>query len=950
LSLGIVFIDAEKKFQKTFFEKNKILHFKMQSPQRIFLKNEKRNYRCVVSSSKGVPEMVCQADDSTFEVESSRKSSIKLESSYPWEVIDDNVKHFKFIIMNYNTSSFSDKKLEDISHALESFISEYFYPSWRLKAKIKIFTPPDLATLENDGVFYPVSSCWINPKEEMGSFIPIYLVDEFDSSISDNFATAVHGNTSGTPVSGYNALLYLNGDNPLAQYGILPFGTPFIVIPSGSTNTGNGINAAIASNTITGDGPTDFYQVLSQTLCHEVIEIMVNPTGAQYTEWGNPIGFGLPDTARTSFELRLHEAVDPFSQGKDNLYMHKGWTMTNFAYPTYFYTDIDVLSKGKAIYDFLGNGIGPWIPYKGNQFVIVQTSQNGTNSDVLVGNYVSPSNSPNLNQLQLQGSIYTYDGWGLKSNSDFVPAISKMVDPSERKSNRAKGSSIMKPFNDFKATIKPIPALLPGRNHNSSNFQKKLTVKASNKKLVSHSRSHDRHKPQLPPFQYVNHEGTLCQRFKFIIYTPYVTKQMLEDAIPCFNNFFKKEFVPQWKVYPDLDKRIYFGPDDLPKFDGSFVPIFFFRTDQYDLNKIGIINVTSGANDIINNIEQLSMMGGLISENILNAPVLPLGNPYIMMPDRRFTAIEITTDQPGLGPFFAVQQGSNVFLPFSFPFTAQGAAAADTDACGALPPGSMTGKIGINVRSPSCNSLVYPENMYNAGAVASITVNSSPRAFAADGSPLWGCTAEPAAIALFNAVQSNPNINITLNIVSQPYVNVLNNITYTISHEIEESIMDPIGEHILVGNPPVDQAIYLPIIENVDPVENIAGVWASDGKISVQMSPVMYPSYFVPNLRTNSYDTTNMTFAALIPQNTQYGLYHANQEEPFMPILFGTNYGIFAASESELDVVLAGGNGIFDVNNNYPPIVPSQPEVPVSTTPWASIFDNLQNLRNIFFI
>lgn len=934
----------------------------MKQATRFSSKNQKRALRCIVSTSKGVPAMVCQAEDSTFEVNRSRKSSVaKLVSSFPWEVVEDNVKHFKFIIMNYFTSSFSSRKVEEVAEAVESFINEYFYPSWRTKAKVKVFTPPDITTLENDGIFSPNNGCWINPKAEMGSFIPIYLVDEFDPSVGNNFSTAVHGNTSGTPVSGYNALLYLNGDDPLAQYGILPFGTPFIVIPAGSTNSGNGINAEIASNQMTGDGPTDFYQVFSKTLCHEMIEVIVNPTGAQYTEYGNPIGFGLPATAETNIQLLLKEAVDPFSQGKDNLYSYKGWTMTNFAYPTYFYSDMNVLSKGKAVYDFLGHGIGPWIPYKGHQFVIIQTSQNGVNSDVLVGNYVSPVNMPNLNQLQLQGSIYDYNSWGLTSRTDFTPAIAQKLNNEERTRGHMKGA--IRPFNDFKSKINAIPALLPGRNHNGTNFSKKLSVKPSNRKQVAHhhssssssSHSHhhrDKHDPQLPPFQYINSDGMIAQRFTFIIYSPYVTTEMIETLIPIFNVYFREHFTPQWKVVPDLNKKVYVinTPQDLPNFDGTFVPIFFFRDDQYDLNKIGFNNVGAGANDNVNNIEQLCGFGGLISENIINAPNLPLGLPYIMMPDGQFTAINITTDQPGLGPFFALPQGSNTTIPFTLPFTAQGAAAADTDACGPLPPGSMAGKIGINVRTSNCNSLVYPTNMYNAGAVASITVYSQPSGFAATGSPLWGCTAGSDAMALFNAVQSNPNINITLSLTSQPYLNILNRISYIITHEIAESIMDPLSDHILTGNPPVDQAIYLPIYENVDPIENVAGVWATDGKTSVQVTPIVNPSYFIPNLRVFSYDTANMSYASLIPQDTQYGLFHANQPEPYMPLTFGRNYGIFAASQSPLDLVLTDGNGVFDRNNVYPPVNPNEPEVPVSTTPWASIFDNLENLRNIFFI
>ena len=322
--------------------------------------------------------------------------------------------------MNFYTDLFDQCKVEKISSAVEKFVSKFIFPSWRYKIEIRFFVPQSQESLIAQGAIVAGSTGYINPIEQSGTYIPIYLINEFSDNINNNFATAVHGAVSGSVINGPSALYYISGDDTLGSFGPLPYGTPFIVIPSGSTGpdgTGNGITAAVASNIITGLGPIDYYQVLSQTICHHVLEVLINPTGARYVSAGNPQGLDAPP-GPTEQIFYFREPVDPFSQGKDNLIDFRGWTMTNCALPAYFFP-----FNNSGVYDILGNSQGPFLPYKGTQFVIYQEQVDGVISELQVGNYISSPNDPFNIQFVSNGSIYDYSGWGLTFVKPDAPTL-----------------------------------------------------------------------------------------------------------------------------------------------------------------------------------------------------------------------------------------------------------------------------------------------------------------------------------------------------------------------------------------------------------------------------------------------------------------------------------------------------------------------------------------------
>ncbi len=125
------------------------------------------------------------------------------------------------------------------------------------------------------------------------------------------------------------------------------------------------------------------------------------------------------------------------------------------------------------------------------------------------------------------------------------------------------------------------------------------------------------------------------------------------------------------------------------------------------------------------------------------------------------TPVELFTDQVGLGPFVVVPQlsANSADLPISMK---EGAVASpDLSACTAN-VGDMTGKIGINIRL-GCDSTVYPNNMANAGAVATITGFTPESAFAATGALVYGVTLDvDDTNALISAINSNPSLLLTI--------------------------------------------------------------------------------------------------------------------------------------------------------------------------------------------
>ena len=702
--------------------------------------------------------------------------------------------------------------------------------------------------MNKDGIS---SNVYINTVPQPGTFIPIYLIDEFSSNIANNFATSVHGCVSGSVMNGINALFYLNDDNSMDRFGPIPFGTPFIVIPAGSIHSGNGINALVNANKLTKQGPTNFYQCLSLTLCHEVIEVLINPTGLSYFGSGDPLG--LNERSKTSEKqiFYLKEAVNPFSHGKDNLFEYKHWTMTNFAYPAYFYP-----YNSSKVYDFLGHCVAPFTPYKGNQFVLYQEAK----SELQVGNYISNISDPYNIQFISSGSIYEYSGWGLTQTEmeNKITTNDLFLHNPMGASKKWKSSGTYK-TNSKKHYKKINCGFYSGHNRNSLHFNHilenvNILECVRHKKIKARSRFNPKN-PQLLPFQYIDDDGFLSCRFAIVNYSEKLKSSKINATIPVMEKYLRERYLPYWNIKPVIIKNYtIYNDKDLPVFDGTFIPLFILQVGQFNFNKLGGLVAPGGATNV-NNVYNI-LAGPLITEYLqpyknFNVPNLPLGNPYLMLSDANFTgAVTITTNKSNVGPFVGIPTGASSLLNTEFPITAQGAVASpDITACTNLAPNSMLGKIGVNIRtSNSCDSSVYPNNMANAGAIATITVyTETPQIFTATGSKVFGCTIGVVGYSLIEAIRDDPTIEIT---ISEPVTTLsdINILTSILTHEMMELSSDPTyANYIASGNPPTDRSILFSQVEASDPVETL-NVLETDCKKSYSMESFPNPSYFVANL------------------------------------------------------------------------------------------------------
>lgn len=533
---------------------------------------------------------------------------VQLVSAYPWETVKDNVKTYKYIIINFRPDLFDPKKVDQIAKNLEKYVSKYVYPTWRQSVEISTYTPPSLESITNY-ILDPSSGeevPYLDPIAQSGTYIPIYLTDEFSSGVPNNFSVAVHGCVSDSVMTGFNAFTYLPDYlGPLYYPGgtslvnPVPYGIPFIVIPFGSAATGNGITSAVAANTADPSlGPTDPYQCFSLALSHEVIEVLINPTGVHYCGSGDPLGEGT-----TQFFL-LREAVDPFSQGTDNIFNFHGWSMCNFAFPAYFFP-----YNTSGIYDFLGNATAPFTPYKGNQFFLYQTALGSPNTttDMLCGSYVSSPSNPGVIQMISNGSIYTYTGWGLKSGLESgKPQFSTEGVQAKRQQS----------WNQVESAIASSKLV---STTNSKSWKKKSKYKPGTS-------------PQLLPFQYLDSDGIVTSRIYIINYLPdLLPPDLVDSVIPTLNRNYKERFAPWWNAKPKIVANYTIYSDaDLPVFDGTFIPFFYLPTSHFLANGVGQPLISEGSFSAnLNNVPNI-LAGPLISDYLNDPPALPLGNPYLL--------------------------------------------------------------------------------------------------------------------------------------------------------------------------------------------------------------------------------------------------------------------------------------------------------------------------------
>ncbi len=545
--------------------------------------------------------------------------SHKLIPNLPWQTVDKSLNCKlgekngfinRFVIINLAPDLFEPKTVTDIAQTVESYIAKYVFPNWRMTANIEIFTPVQDPIVIDFGTS-------LDPHIAKGTYIPIYLVDDFNTAVGNNFAVAMHGNVSGSVMNGPDALTFLPPAPPSSPaypnpsvdiptlYTAIPYGTPFIIIPAGTNGTGNGINAAVARNQANPNlGPTDFYQAFALSLSQQVIQTMINPTGALYNGAGDPVGIA----SQTYDQLFLIcEATAPFSQGNDNIFWYRNWPMTNFAFPAYFFP-----YNTSGQYDFLNKAAAPFTPYKGTQFFLYQQALvpgGSVVTDLEAGAYVSDPADPSNIEFVLNGSIYSYTGWGLRS-----------VESKD-------GSKKLYGANHSIHPLRDQPDL-----HAAKQVTRKIDAKCKRVCCNQAANKDAKTQPHLLPFQYLDEDGVIVTRFKFINYVPDIISHVEMAALTQESvNFVNTRFYPYWNRKAEAEVVTY---PNLPNFDGSFIAMYVSRVSMANLNTPWGLSTLSGAADNLNNVPN-ALAGPLLTEYLVSTteyivPPLPLGNPYLI--------------------------------------------------------------------------------------------------------------------------------------------------------------------------------------------------------------------------------------------------------------------------------------------------------------------------------
>lgn len=837
---------------------------------------------------------------------------ITYQSSYPWESVVDGIKAFTYILINTAPDVFSAVEVQTICAALTAYIKRYVYPSWRVAVQFQIYTPPSQTALSTAGI---TGNAFIQALPLPGSYIPVVLIKEFGSQVPSAFATAIHGNVSGTAPTGYNASVYVDNDT-LTIIGPFPYGTPFIVIPSGSTATSNGVNALMASNQNTKQGPTDFWNAFSLLLSQQVIAVLLNPSAAGYVSSGNPLGnpHGGPlpsaTTCTTQQLFLLKDATAPFQTGQENAIQHQGWTFTNFALPAYF-----MPHSAASQYDLLARTTGPFIPYKGTQFVIyqedVRTSSNpsGVLSDLQVGSYISHPISPGTIQFVSAGSIYTYAAWGMQlpltlstQSLQDVLALPTGVRAAKAREMTSKQPPI--------AVYKPGHVLVftntiahAGRSYSTAMLDgllakgeprvvKTIQLRAGSASSSSGGPQAVPTKPVLLPFQFVDEDGAVAVRITILNYIPStLPPAQAAAALPLLQTYLRQVYLPYWNVKPVLSYQTIATDANLPAFDGSFIPIFLLPATAFDTSKLGYLPIAGGVS-IHSNVPNITA-GPLISEYLKpfgshGVPALPLGNPYVLIAETSFSGyVTITTSQPGLGPFIGIPTGATALIqpPPALPYSNVGVAVPSSPATVMpLPAGLMVGKIGICTRSGPSSSLVAIPDMENTGAVTTVFGSPSGAPYTVPGPSnqrYFSCmVSTDACDALAAAVTANPDLVITI-APTQPSSNDLATYTTLITHAAVQLATDPSSaQYVLTSNPTTDSVVVFSKLGSGDATEGLgttaSDVGTDDGapRTAAKVSGFVLPSYFIPNLRTTSYDNSSTVAHPLIPISRQETLIH----------------------------------------------------------------------------
>lgn len=874
-----------------------------------------------------------------------KENEIKLVPSYPWEIIKENVKCLKFIVVNLYPESFDHVQVQSIAETIEKYIKKYLFPSWRVSIDISVYTSPSLTQIQAD-----FAGGNVGPADTVGTYIPIYLVNEFASTVAHNFAVAVHGIVSGSVMNGPDARTYLGSSIPTA---FLPYGTPFVVIPAGSTTTGNGINSAVAHNISNPSlGPISFYQCLSVAMSHEIIEVLLNPTGALYIGGGNTFEAG-----EQFFYLR--EAVDPVSQGIDNIFNYKSWDMCNFCLPSYFFP-FNISGK----YDFLGKTTAPFKPYKGTQTFLYQKAVNDVNvTDLEIRAYVSAPATPNTITTVNNGSIYTYTGWGLKFDDNETPEVNPEVDNPENENGEDNERGINKKSDRFSIGNKAVSSsttysvinsgVQARRQQNGSQLDAAVcSCEVVCEEVLSADRCSQNYEcsktePELLPFQFIDDDGVLTIRFVLINYVPqYLLPAEVDKAIPALEKYMEENYLPHWNCKAKI-LRQYVSPD-VPAFDGTFIPFFYINNSMVDPAGSGYPLYNGGGAWNLNNVPN-SIAGPMIQDHLLNSPILPLGNPYLLVPEgnwnRPAPQLTINAPNPAAGVY---QAGSATFGPaITGPLSGKLVLADPILANVPLNnAAAINGNIAV-VRRGSGTFVLKVKTCQDAGAIGVVVCDNT------GGDTISGMGGSDPTIVI-------PSLRISQNAGNALIANItgtttgimdkgtsadkiaINSFTDITAHEMEELCSDPhYSMYITTSNPPVDKAILFNQYEASDPVERSLVNATVNGR-SYAMDAFPTPSFFVANMKFPYYDNVGVTQKPLIPGNNRQQTVFQSKGGPLLTGSSTTaNFG---------QITVSSFGSIFDHNTFYPTGIPPVDAAtwPVASSPLASIYTGLTQDKYFF--
>ncbi|MBS0636704.1 MAG: hypothetical protein JSS12_04275 [Verrucomicrobia bacterium] len=580
--------------------------------------------------------------------------------------------------------------------------------------------------------------------------------------------------------------------------------------------------------------------------------------------------------------------------------------MPNFAYPAYFFP-----YNNSGVYDFLGNTNAPFKPYKGTQFFMYQEQVYGDASELQTGVVVSSPKTPCNNWFALNGSIYDYASWGGLGGADLF-------------STRIQYNAAQFDIYFDKTIMNGNVSLLETASYEKKKFNKE--------------------EPQLFPFQYIDSCGDVVTRFRYINFIPdRLPPDQVDQAIKLLEVHMENSYLPYWGIKAEIKQHAIYSDKDLPVFDGTFIPFFYLRLSQFNLQKLGSGPIGGGAWNLCNVPHILT--GPLLTDFIYDAPDLPLANPYLLVSEINFISMMGVT---------------SLMSPKDAPST--------------VPPGTFRVRfendaLPLDLRNNNIN-LNYISNL---GTSPSGGVNNLDGpdgvAFLGGGQDAFG----PYWDFDLQALVSSPQVgfNFILEVVKKNSLEVVSDAIFLLpdqdaalrlegsgdvlvtlsydnmsyfsnvsAHEMEELCADPnYATFIATSNPPTDLAILFSQLEASDPVEGLSTLQPGKKK-ALSMDAMPIPAYFSASLRTNNYDNTGYISRALVPYSRQQIIWQQQGE----PIQSGATFG------PQPNLSLSTFGSIYDGGNFSYPIPPTTTpgfSGPVVDSPLSTIYESLLENKNL---